>query len=194
MRSAQYKCFIETCDKVTLTPQKRRLHLIDKHEYPRNYDFRIVDTGLGKRSSLLREGKGGQKPVGGRRRRVSDVGDLGWQASAKERNGAEGVGSQSGRRTAVEDRKSDGAEPVGRTLKSPNGIGHAPDLGPEDMDLERASKARPAPKATTSTAKNNSEADVDQLADGVATLRFVPLSVRLKLGRPGPGAKHEMSS
>lgn len=57
-----YACFVEDCDKLCSTPQKRRLHLIDKHLFPKIYNFRIVDTGIDKSTSMLHEG---------RRRRVS---------------------------------------------------------------------------------------------------------------------------
>lgn len=57
-----YACFIEGCEKLCSTPQKRRLHLIDKHMFPKVYNFRIIDQGLDKTNSLLR---------GGQRRRVS---------------------------------------------------------------------------------------------------------------------------
>ncbi|KAL6242666.1 hypothetical protein RBB50_010312 [Rhinocladiella similis] len=57
-----YACFVEDCDKKCSTPQKRRLHLIDKHLFPKVYNFRIVDNGIDKSTSMLREG---------RRRRVS---------------------------------------------------------------------------------------------------------------------------
>lgn len=49
-----YQCFVEDCDKVCLTPQKRRMHLTDKHIFPKNYDFQIVNRGIDKRSSMLR--------------------------------------------------------------------------------------------------------------------------------------------
>lgn len=49
-----YRCFVEDCDKVCSTPQKRRMHLIDKHMLPKNYDTQIVNTGVDKRSSMLR--------------------------------------------------------------------------------------------------------------------------------------------
>ena len=61
-----YDCFVEGCDRKCSTPQKRRLHLIDKHMFPRNYNFRIVDQGTDKASSMLREG---------RRRRISTAND-----------------------------------------------------------------------------------------------------------------------
>jgi len=57
-----YACFIEDCEKLCSTPQKRRLHLIDKHMFPKVYNFRIIDQGLDKTSSLLHTGQ---------RRRVS---------------------------------------------------------------------------------------------------------------------------
>ncbi|KAG9966941.1 hypothetical protein KCU61_g480, partial [Aureobasidium melanogenum] len=57
-----YHCFVEDCEKACSTPQKRRMHLIDKHMFPRNYDFYIVNHGSDNRTSLLRpEGKSRQK-------------------------------------------------------------------------------------------------------------------------------------
>jgi len=52
-----YACFVEDCDRMCSTPQKRRLHLIDKHLFPKIYNFRIVDTGIDKSTSMLREGQ-----------------------------------------------------------------------------------------------------------------------------------------
>lgn len=57
-----YACFVEDCDRRCSTPQKRRLHLIDKHLFPKVYNFRIVDTGIDRSTSMLHET---------RRRRVS---------------------------------------------------------------------------------------------------------------------------
>lgn len=51
---AQYKCFVEDCDKICSIPQRRRMHLIDKHMFPKNYDFFIVNSGIDRRSSMLR--------------------------------------------------------------------------------------------------------------------------------------------
>lgn len=57
-----YHCFVEGCEKVCSTPQKRRMHLVDKHMFPKNYDFYIVNHGSDNRTSLLRpEGKGQKK-------------------------------------------------------------------------------------------------------------------------------------
>ncbi|GAB7360019.1 hypothetical protein MBLNU230_g7544t1 [Neophaeotheca triangularis] len=52
-----YGCFVEGCDKVCRDRVKRKMHLIEKHHYPKNYDFRIMETGLiAGRNSLLRPG------------------------------------------------------------------------------------------------------------------------------------------
>lgn len=50
-----YRCFLSDCDKVCSTPHKRKLHMIDKHQYPKNFLFSIVKTGLRpNQSSLLK--------------------------------------------------------------------------------------------------------------------------------------------
>ncbi|OJJ68694.1 hypothetical protein ASPBRDRAFT_209910 [Aspergillus brasiliensis CBS 101740] len=49
-----YACFVEDCDRVCSTPQKRRLHLIDKHMFHKTYNFYIVNDGIDKQTSLLR--------------------------------------------------------------------------------------------------------------------------------------------
>ncbi|KAK2877765.1 hypothetical protein FQN49_001218 [Arthroderma sp. PD_2] len=49
-----FGCFVEGCDRRCSTPQKRRLHLIDKHCFPRGYNFYIVNDGIDKYSSMLR--------------------------------------------------------------------------------------------------------------------------------------------
>ena len=45
---------MDDCDKICSTPQKRRMHLIDKHMFPKNYEFLVVNLGIDKRSSMLR--------------------------------------------------------------------------------------------------------------------------------------------
>ena len=34
-----FACFVDSCDRKCSTPQKRRLHLIDKHAFPKVWDF-----------------------------------------------------------------------------------------------------------------------------------------------------------
>ena len=51
-----FACFVEGCEKVCRDWKKRRSHLVDKHGYPRNYDFLAVDHGIDGRRSMLRPG------------------------------------------------------------------------------------------------------------------------------------------
>ncbi|KAK3940495.1 hypothetical protein QBC46DRAFT_385125 [Diplogelasinospora grovesii] len=80
-----YSCFVEGCERKCSTPQKRRMHLIDKHMYPKNFFFAVTRDGIDGRQSLLLEGS--------HRRRKSSVAsiakDSGGQApSDTERPGA----------------------------------------------------------------------------------------------------------
>ncbi|KAB8073550.1 C2H2 type zinc finger domain protein [Aspergillus leporis] len=59
-----YGCFIEDCERKCSTPQKRRMHLIDKHMFPKTYNFYIVNDGIDKQTSMLR-------PANSNRRRLS---------------------------------------------------------------------------------------------------------------------------
>lgn len=52
-----YACFVEDCGRKCSTPQKRKMHLIDKHMFPKDYDFFVVNDGIDRRSSMLRTGK-----------------------------------------------------------------------------------------------------------------------------------------
>ncbi|KAF2104249.1 hypothetical protein NA57DRAFT_51089 [Rhizodiscina lignyota] len=49
-----YRCFVEDCEKVCSTPNSRRQHAIIKHQFPKNYDFFIVNDGIDKRKTMLR--------------------------------------------------------------------------------------------------------------------------------------------
>ncbi|KAF9928876.1 hypothetical protein BGZ67_006726 [Mortierella alpina] len=41
-----YRCFVEGCDRLCSTAAKRRMHLIGKHQYPKQFNFGIVFTGI----------------------------------------------------------------------------------------------------------------------------------------------------
>jgi hypothetical protein len=49
---------VEGCDRKCSSKEKRRRHCIDKHCFPQDYDFRIIQTGLGQRTSMLQSGRG----------------------------------------------------------------------------------------------------------------------------------------
>ena len=92
-----YGCFVEGCDKKCSNPEKRRLHLIDKHLLPKIYNFRIVDTGIDKSTSMLHES---------RRIRVSTTEQAGSnghrrrQSQASKPRGATPASSDPGRSTS----------------------------------------------------------------------------------------------
>lgn len=67
-----FVCFVEGCEKVCSDWKKRRSHLVDKHGFPRNYDFLIVDSGVDGKRSMLRAGVDGK----------------GHRASSRERRGS----------------------------------------------------------------------------------------------------------
>lgn len=47
---------MEGCERKCRTPQKRRMHLIDKHMYPKNFFFAVTRDGIDGRRSMLLEG------------------------------------------------------------------------------------------------------------------------------------------
>jgi hypothetical protein len=146
-----YGCFVEGCDRKCSTPQKRRLHLIDKHMFPKTYNFRIVDCGIDKASSMLREG---------RRRRVSTANDnhqsgrhrrqVSSQLQARSTEGGEGDTNQ-------------------RSINDGTGYSQAGD-GPRKLDL-------PTRATPSDMVKKTSAGDVDSLTQSLSALMFVPTSV-----------------
>ncbi|RPB28724.1 hypothetical protein L211DRAFT_777959, partial [Terfezia boudieri ATCC MYA-4762] len=60
-----FQCFVEGCDRLCSTPQKRRLHVIDKHGFPKDFYFRIVDQGIDNCNSLLRTPRRNSKSTQG---------------------------------------------------------------------------------------------------------------------------------
>ena len=51
-----YACFVEGCEKLCADWKKRRSHLVDRHGFPKNYDFLTVNHGIDGRRSMLRPG------------------------------------------------------------------------------------------------------------------------------------------
>lgn len=41
-----FRCVSRGCDKVCSTPKNRRLHMIDKHGYPRDFKFDVINRGM----------------------------------------------------------------------------------------------------------------------------------------------------
>lgn len=96
----QYACFVEGCEKVCSEPQRRRWHAIAKHQFPKNYDFFIVNDGIDKRSSMLRPGYGHRRRSSAATnsvtpgQRLSKSTQEGEPASATVAKGADGTMTQ----------------------------------------------------------------------------------------------------
>ncbi|KAI9323887.1 hypothetical protein BX666DRAFT_1847856, partial [Dichotomocladium elegans] len=81
-----YACFVENCAKKFISPKMRRLHLVDKHLYPRNFPFDIVWTG-----SLSFE----QRQAREKKRHHSAIKNQSSEASAHEKEKAESTEASS---------------------------------------------------------------------------------------------------
>ncbi|KAL1637854.1 hypothetical protein SLS56_000411 [Neofusicoccum ribis] len=53
-----YACFADDkCAKKCSEPSKRRMHMVEKHHFPKNYDFAIIKDGIDGRTSMLRDSR-----------------------------------------------------------------------------------------------------------------------------------------
>ncbi|KAK5163482.1 uncharacterized protein LTR77_010664 [Saxophila tyrrhenica] len=103
-----YACFVEGCDKVCGEWQKRRSHLVDKHAFPKNYDFLVVDHGIDRQRSLLRPGvdeHGHRKSSRERARSSSNATEATQSTEATSVDQPDDVGSQE--KMSVDARPSD---------------------------------------------------------------------------------------
>ncbi|KAF2641841.1 hypothetical protein P280DRAFT_468349 [Massarina eburnea CBS 473.64] len=160
-----FACFLADCDRFCSSPHKRRLHCIDKHHFPRNYDFFIVNDGIDRRSSMLRSPHrrrsstvNSTTPVTGRGR--SDSGKAEAMDIVKDEGGEKNQGEEEEepRRTPVK-------------LRGRGGFGHP--RGGRGRGRGRDSLS---PK-TTSTTKSASDDAMEGLAAGMSALQFVPHSL-----------------
>ncbi|RMZ81390.1 hypothetical protein DV738_g2222, partial [Chaetothyriales sp. CBS 135597] len=133
-----YGCFVEGCGKLCSSRQKRRLHLIDKHAFPRLYNFRVTETGIDKSTSMLLLPQG--------RRRLSTP------------------------------RSPPAADtPVRHPVRLSQPI--------EKSILRQSTTAAVAAPPVMPSARPDTPDGVDELAQSMSALRFVPPSVTRQQGR-----------
>ena len=149
-----YGCFVEGCDRKCSTPQKRRLHLIDKHMFPRSYNFRVVDQGIDKASSMLR---------GGRRRRVSTANDT-HQVGRQRRRAS----------THLHNQPLD----VGKGDSHANGT--SDETKGTGTNVEHRKMDMPSSTIRLDETSKEPDADLDSIMRSMSALRFVPTSVLRK--------------
>ncbi|KAF2024156.1 hypothetical protein EK21DRAFT_104874 [Setomelanomma holmii] len=172
-----YACLVPDCDRFCSTPQKRRLHCIDKHQFPRNYDFFIVNDGIDRRSSMLRPPH---------RRRSSAVSSMGESNAGIRRRGESFASVGDGMELVKDEEEEDcgdrdegeGVEarraPI--KLRGRGGFSHPRGRGRGIPAASHASKQ-------TSTSAAATADPVDDLASGMSALHFIPHSVRMARGR-----------
>ncbi|KAF1980445.1 hypothetical protein BU23DRAFT_522527 [Bimuria novae-zelandiae CBS 107.79] len=179
-----FACLVPDCDRLCSTPFKRRLHCIDKHQFPRNYDFFIVNDGIDRRSSMLRPPH---------RRRSSTVNST---TSTTSRRQGESVSSTGGEAMEVvkdedandgSDKEDDEDKEMKDGVRSPvrlrgrGGFTHPRGSrgGRGRGRGETPSLPHARPEAVAQTApKTKTEADpMEGLTSGMSALQFVPRSI-----------------
>ena len=106
---------MEGCDRKCSTPQKRRLHLIDKHMYPKNFFFAVTREGIDGRRSLLLES--------GHRRRRSSVATT--SSSAKPESGNQALADPENAEASTDIPQA--------TTDSPTSPNQKPDVAMDDL-------------------------------------------------------------
>lgn len=156
-----FVCFVEYCDKLCHTPQKRRLHLIDKHHFPKNYNFFITKDGLDKRHSLL-------------------------VPSTKQRSLSQQV-SNTSTSTKSSECQSGTASLAGNSPLRTTSYSQAKRRDVSQDHEVASSSTSPEPDPVMTPASSNAEIDIDSLTKNMSSLKFVPNSVRFGRGGRGRG-------
>ncbi|KAK7756146.1 hypothetical protein SLS62_001738 [Diatrype stigma] len=157
-----YSCFVEGCDRKCRTPQKRRMHLIDKHMYPKNYFFAVTKEGVDGRRSMLLEG--------GHRRRASS-------SATSTGGGGGGVGGAPTNGAAAAKRHS---LRQAEALKKGETTEPRPSSAPKQQQQQPTASPRPPKGESVDVA-------MEDLAGAMSALRFVPPSIRFGHGKGKSG-------
>ncbi|KAI9841729.1 MAG: hypothetical protein M1838_003432 [Thelocarpon superellum] len=162
-----YGCFVEGCDRKCSAPRKRKRHLIDKHMFPKDYDFLIVDHGMDRRSSMLRSARSG------RRRSSAAIHAPVIQPRARKH--------VTRRATKEADRGGMSEEPT----KDGSGASDDEDDNSSEDEAPAAQKGNDDAKVPAEETADGAK-DVRELTDSLAALRFVP--PRVRFGKGGSGS------
>ncbi|KAK4175985.1 hypothetical protein QBC36DRAFT_330287 [Triangularia setosa] len=154
-----YTCFVETCDKVCMTPQKRQMHLVAKHMYPKNFFFGVTRYGIdGRRSLLLDEKRKNHK--GPSRSNDFQQDRRSSLASAPSGSSKEPLQQQDRDKT-----------PTGATEKPAPRAAEPPE---NDTHVEPPQSASPEKKP---------DVDMEDISAAMSALQFVPRGVRFGRGK-----------
>lgn len=183
----QFACYLAECNRVFSTPKTRRMHLIQAHNYPKEYFFAVTNKGVG--GLLKRWGEGAsllRKPWRPR------------ENGAKDTPGQDGDEYDGGGDEDYDDHDDSGAdamdadhlrEPVQRPIQSSED-----DEDDEIVLLEKIRVDRPATRSNETVGastplpkgrhRGEPNVDVENLANSMDALSLVPSSIQF-----GRGAK-----
>lgn len=157
------------------------MHCIDKHQFPRNYDFVIVKDGIDRRNSML---------ITTHRRKSSTLGSTGGTVEPSGRRRGQSsasmtLDSMDTREDQERDQEEDQEEQQIQVKRAPlklrgrGGFGHARTVSNGGRGQEKPAPASPDAQVTKATPPAD---PVDSLTSTMSALRFVPHSVRVTRG------------
>lgn len=189
---------MEGCDKLCSTHFKRRLHLMDKHGFPRNYDFFIVNDGIDRRKSMLRpprhrkyarkhclphaEGKPDTQPSFGKTARQREqAGKARQEPDSSDGKGTSSASDSEDDADSEAGSSSDESQdpPVNESFEAPAKRPIAPDR--QQSSSTRTSRSGEA--ALTPSSGASAGDGMDGLTKSMSALKFVPPSIRFGRGR-----------
>ncbi|KAF2197788.1 hypothetical protein GQ43DRAFT_190284 [Delitschia confertaspora ATCC 74209] len=174
-----YACLVQGCDRVCSTPQKRRMHCIDKHQFPKFYDFFIVKDGIDRKNSMLRP----------QRRAVSSA-----ATGTTETSRTNGTGESAETAVKVEcdmmeivEAETTSAPKIVSTTQNMSGTTKQISVRPAQKPIQRL---RPDEVSSASSTEKSPAAlsvdPMDVITSRLSSLRFVPRSVQMNKDK----AKH----
>ncbi|QDS77581.1 hypothetical protein FKW77_001613 [Venturia effusa] len=161
---ATYSCFAEGCDYKFKNQHKRRMHAIDKHGFPKFFDFFIVNTGIDKRTSMLRP-----KPHGRKKPRATNQSEASASMEVEKGEVLSHQGSFSADTASPEVEKEQLSSHQGSVCSG------------KDDDMEDISSHQ----GSVSADKNNDMEDISSLTAKMSALNFVPRGVRFGKSQRG---------
>ncbi|EEH16636.2 hypothetical protein PABG_06723 [Paracoccidioides brasiliensis Pb03] len=179
-----FTCFVEGCDRKCSTFQKRRMHLIDKHLFPRVYNFAIVNTGIDKHDSMLR---GGTAPAHLGRVTVPNLTQhesrlRRWKSS--QSTPSENMDSDKHSSTLSNNKISNSNASLDsslRTAQLPVYLKSAIGSRSTSVPARREAAASTGNREPNSSVNTDKGHDVAELERSMSALRFIPMSVILRL-------------
>lgn len=157
-----FACFVEGCEKVCSDWKKRRSHLVDKHGFPRNYDFLVVNSGVDGKRSMLRAGVDGK----------------GHRASSRERRGsAQSDGTVSTQATSVSSPPPPSASPKATFAAQQTRQAKVPQESPSNPPWKGKKRSGSTRSLPYGAPVMPAKVDMDNIVSSMSALSMVPRSV-----------------